>query len=1640
MAKNRVRFHDFYPWNLRISACKEEAYTGPPPDEKSCTFTREKYRYEVELEYTGKTFSPKELGGVTELCQLIFKRLQDSESIVSYGELFNTTLEYEMLTKSSGFIGSLPDALHGGNMALLKAGPYMVTIKYDGVRCLLFMSDNDRIYRLGRSHQWSFTGLGCSLNGGTILDAEYIKSTDTYHVFDILFYRGCDLRGKTEYSLKARIDLVNSICNDMKQEKLVPKKYYDTESFDTSTNGSRLKAAHGIVKRTLIETAAGSKAKLRVLELGCGRGGDIYKWDHLNRPVELVGVDVNESFIAEAQNRIKTSPPKNVKVKFVECDLTKENPAVSGKFDIVIFPVKTLVQNAVMRSYGAKINVKFTDPSFITNLYENAEYLVFPDTLITDAQKCGLKLTSTDVFQPSPDSRLDAAEEMYSVLNRWYIFQKSPRKTSMKTTPVAMPDCVTIKDLDCKWNTLMNHLAIFLGSATPGMPQNLEEMTMDDRIKTLRRVFPAFAFSILDGKHQTVYVPEDMVDQVERVAAEYSHIVLTKQGALVFHTDINSNGLSVTHSPPQWLMEHTVSSEVRNSRQCVEHMVTFNGKSLRYLDDTDKKTLESSECALAKAILGPQTLVSKTQGKTTNITVYQNSTEEQQGQVHFQQDKETKRSKTKWFKPKWSKTMASVEAQSGFACTSDPITIMASKDFVTFNVFSYTVDDGQEDPNAKFGYHDVKNFQYTLHLFGRTDEGKSVALHVEDYKPTLLLQLKSQDDMTISNYLTVQKLIRDWVAFPTYTNDRGREVVRRLDAHVLNVDDPIVERKNIWGFSNGELFKFFKFQFRSQYAFKKALNKFKYNAEEVHNEFSFLEGFTLFDDVEPMLRFFHERNIKTAGWVQIPRPKCIPRNERLTRCALEYTTSAEYVFPSELDHICPKIVECAFDIEVYSHDESFPKPEIEENCVFQIGVTLKNYEDTDLRKYLLHCGVQCNPIDNVECLFFKNERELLLGFSKFIVEHDVDVISGWNTDGFDWSYLFKRADLHKISRQFGDMSRVRDFVCKIKKDTFSSSAYGTSFSERIESFPGRLPLDAMIFVQRGFEQYDSYSLNHVAEKKLGQQKEDVSPKEIFRYFASQDPVKVTKIGKYCVQDTSLVQLLSTKLDMVTQLFEMANITFVPVTYLLTRGQQIRVFSQISKFCLDRGYSIPNIDRNVTEGYTGAIVLEPETGLYTDPVAVLDFSSLYPSCMVGYNLDYSTIVLDKKYDNLPGVEYHDVEWTEADGTYKCYRYAQKVPSILPDMQRTLWASRKAVKKMLKGLVRYDTVNGEQVRVVTDQFRYSVLTGREQAIKVTMNSMYGFLAAQKMPMPVIASSVTACGRQLIVMAKKFMENDFAKIIMDRGLLTTAPEFRVIYGDTDSVFVQAKGLDVKQANELFPIAEKIMNESVFVRESQAIEYEKVYSRYVLFCKKKYVGFKHMPDDNINYKLDYKGICLTRRNYAQVTKKIFHDVIMAILTDPVHGVESGLQQLKAGLHTHRDGQFPMELYVTSVKIGAEYKNPQLFQPKLVKRVAARGDEPPKSGERISYVVLTPTKREPEMSDRCELYSYAKMHNLKLDRYYYLHNQIRSPVMDIFKVIGPAAEAAAGKIFDTVERQLKGEMVRAKTGQRDISSFFLRR
>lgn len=333
----------------------------------------------------------------------------------------------------------------------------------------------------------------------------------------------------------------------------------------------------------------------------------------------------------------------------------------------------------------------------------------------------------------------------------------------------------------------------------------------------------------------------------------------------------------------------------------------------------------------------------------------------------------------------------------------------------------------------------------------------------------------------------------------------------------------------------------------------------------------------------------------------------------------------------------------------------------------------------------------------------------------------------------------------------------------------------------------------------------------------GLAKDDITPQQIFECQKGSSDDRAL-IAKYCIQDCQLCIYLMLKLQILANNFGMANVCTVPLSYIFQRGQSVKIFSLVSKQAAADGFLIPTIrparneEGNIPdedEGYEGAIVLDPVPGVYIeDPISVLDYASLYPSSMISENISHDSIILNPKFDNLPGIEYLDIVYDQYEGKgdkkhkvgERVCRYAQFAngeKGIIPRILQTLLTARKTTRKKMEektirmcdgtvytGLVKSskggeDTVTIGEVTIAKtdiesiadsyDDFQKAVLDGLQLAYKLTANSVYGQVGAKTSPihMKDLAASTTATGRALILKAKAFLEAECGA--------------RIIYGDS-------------------------------------------------------------------------------------------------------------------------------------------------------------------------------------------------------------------------------------------------------------------
>ena len=205
---------------------------------------------------------------------------------------------------------------------------------------------------------------------------------------------------------------------------------------------------------------------------------------------------------------------------------------------------------------------------------------------------------------------------------------------------------------------------------------------------------------------------------------------------------------------------------------------------------------------------------------------------------------------------------------------------------------------------------------------------------------------------------------------------------------------------------------------------------------------------------------------------------------------------------------------------------------------------------------------------------------------------------------------------------------------------------------------------------------------------LGETKDPITVKDIFEAyrlgFKGNNIRKIMVCGKYCIQDARLVLLLYHKIQCWIGLLEMAKLCNVGIMTLYTQGQQIKVFSQVFRKCyhenrLVDSFQSLDIPKNISfefDKYCGAYVFPPVPGKY-QWVIPFDFTSLYPTTIIAYNIDYSTLVIDEKF---PDSLCHIIEWKEDNIHYR-FRFRKEPKGVIPSLLQSLLDQRNQTKKLL-----------------------------------------------------------------------------------------------------------------------------------------------------------------------------------------------------------------------------------------------------------------------------------------------------------------------------------------------------------------------
>ena len=766
-----------------------------------------------------------------------------------------------------------------------------------------------------------------------------------------------------------------------------------------------------------------------------------------------------------------------------------------------------------------------------------------------------------------------------------------------------------------------------------------------------------------------------------------------------------------------------------------------------------------------------------------------------------------------------------------------------------------------------------------IHIFGLTPASKSIHVEVSGFTPYMYMELPGEIDWTEVRKQSILSTIADLPGEIQPTTKSFMYKRKLYHANVVKVGDTYEYKKYPYlfvAFPNKE----------AQFEFMKKMRYGIYIAALGRKiRFKFHE-----QDATPVLQMTACRKLPMTGWID-GSGKIQHDMMNTSYCDFEYQVRWETLSPctdSTILMIIPNPKVLMFDCEANSSNIATMPNNRPDDKLFQISfavMTHGNYDEKGapiVEKHILSLGtlLQDKVGDDVVLHTYQCEGDLLVDFSRLICEINPQIIGGYNILGWDFEYMIKRAKLTGVFSEFTKFGALRGVEAKEKKISWSSSAFNSQNFTMLDA-PGRLLIDMLPIVRRDFK-LSRYDLGSVATEILGQTKDPLTHKGIFKCYRMMTPQSMSLVARYCVQDSNVTLLLFEKLKSWIGSCQLSNTFNVPIIDLYTQGQQWKIYSQVYKLCLERNIVVEKDAYTcaANESYTGAIVLDPVPGMFED-IVIFDFASLYPSVMIAKNICYSTLVIDP---DIPDEDCHVMKWHDCIGgphdTVKrntkvkkiicCdrkYRFLKKPVGILPSLLMYLTSERKKTNAELK-LVEEDIKKCIDPAVKFAKQQYAIVLNLKQlSLKISSNSIYGGMGVTKGRLPFMpgAMCTTAGGRDALMLAKKTITEKFPG--------------QSIYGDTDSLMyhytdetpykVDGKTDSAKLVAHSKAVAAEVTKD---FPEPMKLEFECACKDFLMITKKKYVTAL------FGGKQKRRGIMVQRRDNAPCCRNIYEGILKMI------------------------------------------------------------------------------------------------------------------------------------------------------------------
>ncbi|KAI0358255.1 hypothetical protein OH77DRAFT_1256462 [Trametes cingulata] len=603
----------------------------------------------------------------------------------------------------------------------------------------------------------------------------------------------------------------------------------------------------------------------------------------------------------------------------------------------------------------------------------------------------------------------------------------------------------------------------------------------------------------------------------------------------------------------------------------------------------------------------------------------------------------------------------------------------------------------------------------------------------------------------------------------------------------------------------------------------------------------------------------------------------------------------------------------------------------------------------------------------------KNERMLLNNLLVTLHKADPDVIVGHEFLGVSLDVL-----LHRMRELKADhWSRIGRFR---RSKWPNIGRQGTN----LRFLSGRLLCDLASDGAKGMITSTTWSLTEMCKTHLKSERQEIDPDDTASYFdgSVSSPDRLLTFVRHCELDAHYQMALAAKVQLLPLTRQLTNLAGNSWNKTLNGGRAERneyillhEFHRLKYICPDKLYgkkaaTAVKAEKEDEDGegtkttkgkkdkYKGGLVFEPKRGLWDKFILVMDFNSLYPSIIQEYNIDFTTVEPVEDEDGeekIPEPPSSDV----AQG-------------VLPRLIATLVSRRRQVKSLMK----------DKKATPAQLLQWDI---KQMALKLTANSMYGCLGFEysRFYARPLAALTTFKGREILTHTRELAES---------------MQLDVVYGDTDSVFVNSNVTDLAEALKISAEFKKAVNDRYKLLE---IDLDGIFQRLLLLQKKKYAAVK--VEDGTRTSTEVKGLDMKRREYCALSKTVSQYVLEQILSGEAteNVVENIHEYLSTVSENVRAGKIKLDEFIIYKRLG---KNPEDYpdaksQPhvQVALRMKAKG-QTARAGDVIPYVFCLGEGGESAKTSQADKAKHPdevrrESDKYKIDYEHYLSQQILPPI-----------------------------------------------